>query len=65
MFVSRSLRRQDEIANMDGFVYTICCHTWSKYLRRNKKHWNNVDIELLHQIQSDQDVEQEACHVLP
>ena len=55
-----SLRRQDEVANMDGFVYTICCHTWSKYLRRNKKHWNNVDIELLYQIQSDQDVEQEA-----
>ncbi|MDF2926606.1 MAG: hypothetical protein K0R57_5520 [Paenibacillaceae bacterium] len=27
------------IDNMDGYIYRICCYTWSKYLRKNKPGW--------------------------
>jgi len=37
------LRRQQHISDLDGYVYTICCYTWSKFLRKNKKHWHNLD----------------------
>jgi len=39
------------IDNMDAYIYRVCSYTWSKYLRKNKPHWeslNNVtQFELL------------------
>lgn len=55
-----SLRRQDHISDMDGYVYTICCYTWSKYLRANKKHWNNLDVDWIQDLQDGQNVEEET-----
>jgi len=40
-----SIPKYSKIENMDGFVYTICYHCWSNFLRKNKKHWNNTDID--------------------
>lgn len=59
-----SLRRQDSIADLDGFVYTICCYTWSKFLRSNKRHWNNLDVDLFFDLQSTQNVEEDAANTL-
>jgi len=53
-----SLSKRDEIDNMDAFVYTISRYTWSNFLRRNKRHWNNVDLS--HDLRSGQNVEAEA-----
>lgn len=60
MSLSSSLRRHERIEDLDGFVYTICCYTWSKYLRSNKKHWNNLDIDALFDLQDETCVEDEV-----
>ena len=58
--LSSSLRRQVKIDNLDGFVYTICYYTWSKFLRNNKKHWNNLDVDALIDLQDDSSVEEDV-----
>ena len=57
-----SLQKGKSIENMDAFVYTISCHTWSNFLRRNKKHWHNQDVDLFHGLQSEQNVEEEFAN---
>ena len=57
-----SLRKQSEIADLDGFIYTVSNFTWSKFLRKNKRHWNNLDVDALLDLQSGQDVEAEAVN---
>ena len=59
-----SLRKQYEIVDLDGFVYTVSNYTWSKFLRKNKRHWNNLDIDALYGLQNEQDVETEAVNAL-
>lgn len=59
-----SLRRQDDIRDMDGFVYTICCHTWSKYLRGNKKHWKNLDLDTMVDLHDACSVEADVAQAL-
>ncbi len=60
--LSTSLRRQEKIDNLDSFVYTICCYTWSKFLRSNKKHWNNLDVNSLFDLQDSSNIEEEVNH---
>lgn len=59
-----SLRRQESIADLDGFVYTVSCYTWSKFLRGNKKHWNNLDVDVLFDLKSEHNVEADALNML-
>lgn len=33
------------IQNMDSFVYRVCCYTWSKFLRKNKPKWEELNNE--------------------
>lgn len=58
--LANSLKKNKDIADMDGFVYTICCYTWSKFLRQNKKHWNNIDIETVYDLSDDSDLEEQV-----
>jgi len=58
--LSQSLPRRDDIVDMDGFVYTVCQHTWAKFLRGNKRHWQNLNIDALLSLQSLQNVEGDA-----
>lgn len=37
--------RKKEIENTDAYIYRICCYTWSKYLRNNKKRWSNMPLD--------------------
>jgi len=60
--LTESLRRQENIADLDGFIYTVSCYTWSKFLRGNKKHWNNLDIDALFELQSGQDIEEDVVN---
>jgi len=62
--LSDSLKRQEAIADMDGFVFTICCYTWSKFLRSNKKHWNNMDMDMVFNLQDNSDVEEKVQKIL-
>lgn len=35
------------IENMDAYIYRVCCYVWSKFLRKNKRHWdalNNANV---------------------
>lgn len=43
--LGKAFQNQTEIVDMNGFVYTVSCYTWSSYFRQNKKHWNNVPID--------------------
>lgn len=43
--LSNALKNRDDIKDMDGFVYTVCCYTWSNFYRSNKKYFKNT-IEL-------------------
>jgi RNA polymerase sigma factor (sigma-70 family) len=45
-----SLRRYDSIADLDGFVYTLCCYTWSNFVRANKRHWRNLGIDAMREL---------------
>jgi len=58
-----SLSKRDDVENMDAFVYTISCYTWSNFLRRNKRHWGNLDVELANKLKSSQNVEDEVTAV--
>ena len=49
-----ALKNRDDIKDMDGFVYTVCCHVWSNFYRANKKYFkNNLDLDYAAGIQSD------------
>jgi len=54
-----ALTRNSHIENLDSYVYTLCCYTWSNYLRHNKKHWDNKPLENCEPMCSDNDVEQQ------
>ena len=58
-----ALKRQERIADLDGFVFTVCCYTWSNFLRGNKRHWNNIDVDALNNLQSGFSVEDEVENV--
>lgn len=58
------LKRQQHISDLDGYVYTICCYTWSKFLRKNKKHWHNLDVTTMFHLQDDTHVENEVQHLM-
>lgn len=49
-----------EIEHVSSFIYTVCCYTWSKYLRSNKRHWNYADIEEASHVADTVNIEQEA-----
>ncbi|MDF2715711.1 MAG: hypothetical protein K0R28_2636 [Paenibacillus sp.] len=39
-----SVRSGKTIANWDAWVHTICCYTWSNYLKREKRHWIRAEL---------------------
>lgn len=62
--LSTSLRHQEEIYDFNSFVYKICLFTWSKFLRDNKKHWNNFDIDAFFDLQDESNVEKDLVNQL-
>jgi len=55
-----ALKNRDDIKDMDGFVYTVCCHVWSNFYRANKKYFkNNVDLDYAAGIQNDSMLEED------
>lgn len=56
--------KNKDIEHMSSFIYTVCCYTWSKYLRKNKKHWEHVDIDEVREVAGSTDVEGEATDKL-
>ena len=57
-----SMPKYPKIENMDGFVYTICCHCWSKFYRKNKKHWHseNINIDDMQNLSDDTNLQNEV-----
>ncbi|MCI8716557.1 MAG: sigma-70 family RNA polymerase sigma factor [Lachnospiraceae bacterium] len=49
-----------EIEHISSFIYTVCCYTWSKYLRSNKRYWDYADIEEARYVADIVNIEQEA-----
>lgn len=58
----RTLKGKKDIADLNAYVYTICCYTWSKFLRRNKCYFNSLSIECLEHIGSSTQVDEEIFH---
>lgn len=54
------IHKQTEVEHLSSFVYTVCCYTWSKYLRKNKKHWDYVDLDEAGFVADGTDVEAEV-----
>ena len=53
----------NEIKDMDGFVYTVCCHVWSNFCRANKKYFkNNLDLGYAAAVESGIAVEDDFIH---
>lgn len=57
--LGKAMQKQTEIVDMDGFVYTVSCYTWSSYFRQNKKHWNNAPIDNFFDLQSENNIEED------
>ncbi|CAG7633794.1 RNA polymerase sigma factor [Paenibacillus allorhizosphaerae] len=58
----KSLQSGREIENMDAWVHTICCYTWSNYLSKEKRYWQTSDIDSLQM--EDASIRLEEAHVL-
>ncbi len=54
------MSKKTEIEHLSSFVYTLCCYTWSKYLRKNKKHWGYAYIDEARELAGDSNVELEV-----
>ncbi|ERI93634.1 Sigma-70 region 2 [Clostridiales bacterium oral taxon 876 str. F0540] len=39
-----SSEKINKVDNIDAYIYKICLYTWSNYYRKQKKHWNNSNI---------------------
>jgi RNA polymerase sigma factor (sigma-70 family) len=59
-----SLSKQKDITDLDGFIYTVSHYTWCNFLRKNKRHWNNLNVDALYGLRSGQDVETETVNAL-
>lgn len=57
-----SLNHAEEIENLDSFIYTISCYTWSKYVRKNKKHWNYIELSTVENLMDTADIELDAIN---
>lgn len=57
-----SLNNTDEIENLNSFIYTVCCYTWSKYLRKHKKHWNYAELSMADNIIDANNIELDAVN---
>jgi len=55
-----SIPKYAKIENMDGFVYTICHHCWSNFLRKNKKHWRHANVDDMYNLGDGRDVQSEV-----
>ncbi|MCM0647725.1 sigma-70 family RNA polymerase sigma factor [Clostridium swellfunianum] len=42
-----SSEKINKVDNIDAYVYKICLYSWSNFYRRQKKHWNNLNIDML------------------
>lgn len=62
--LATSLSKNPNIKQLDSYVYTLCCYTWSKFLRDNKKHWDNCNIDGIASLASDTNIEQETISAL-
>jgi RNA polymerase sigma factor (sigma-70 family) len=58
--LSDALSSSKNISDMDGYVWTICYYTWSKYLRKNKKTWQHLDLEEAFDLQDDFNLEEKV-----
>lgn len=49
---------EDVIENMDAYIYRICCYTWSKYLRKNKRKWDELgSANVFEYVESKENIE--------
>lgn len=48
----RSLQTGKQVDNMDAWVHTICCFTWSNYLAKEKRHWNHANIDYISSLEN-------------
>ncbi len=48
----------DSIDNKDAYIYRICCYTWSKFLRKNKRNWDMIGSGTLPDFADYTDIEQ-------
>ncbi len=48
----------DKVENKDAYIYRICCYTWSKFLRKNKRNWDMVGNGTLPDFADDTDIQQ-------
>lgn len=56
----KTLPGRDDITDLNGFVYTVCCYTWAKFLRGNKRHWQNLNIDDFSGLQNGMSIEEDA-----
>jgi len=60
MALFTSIPKYAKIENLDAFIYTICYHCWSNFVRKHKKHWHHADIDDMQYLSDDTDVQEEV-----
>lgn len=52
-----SSEKVNNVDNLDAYVYKICLYTWSNFYRKHKRHWRNVDIDLINDLRANDDID--------
>lgn len=53
-----SSEKINKVHNMDAYVYKICLYSWSNFYRRQKKHWKNIDIDMIGELSDINDIDE-------
>lgn len=53
-----STEKINKVENIDAYVYKICLYTWSNFYRRQKKHWNSLDIDMANDLSNTNEIDE-------
>lgn len=48
----------NKVDNVDAYVYKLCLYTWSNFYRIQKRHWNNLNIDMVENLSDINEIEE-------
>jgi RNA polymerase sigma factor (sigma-70 family) len=53
-----SAEKINKVENVDAYVYKICAYTWSNFYRREKRHWNSINLDTIYDFNNMNEIEE-------
>lgn len=53
-----SAEKINKVENIDAYVYKICVYTWSNFYRREKRHWNSINLDTIYDFNDVNEIEE-------